>query len=195
MKAVIGIKKGMTRIFDGKVSVPVTLVDISDSKVVRVSGDEVELGCGKEKNPNKPLLGKYKELGYVPGFRRTFTKLDGEYKVGDDLDLSFLTEKSGKLKITGVSKGKGFQGVMKRWGFRGGDRTHGQSDRQRHPGSIGAGTDPGRVWPGKKMAGRMGGDKITYEGGKVIKVTESGIVAVKGQVPGNVGSLITIYVD
>lgn len=98
-----------------------------------------------------------------------------------------------KVKVTGTSKGKGFAGVVKRWKFAGGPRTHGQSDRERAPGSIGQTTTPGRVYKGKKMAGRMGGQRVTIKGLKVIEVKpEEKLLVVKGLVPGNKGGLLVI---
>ena len=97
------------------------------------------------------------------------------------------------VTVSGKTKGKGFAGVMKRWGFSGGPRTHGQSDNQRAPGSIGGGTDPGRVWPGQKMPGRMGGTRATFEGMEVVEIdTDASVVKIKGSVPGNSGSEIEI---
>lgn len=90
------------------------------------------------------------------------------------------------VKVTGTSKGKGFAGVVKRWSFAGGPKTHGQSDRHRAPGSIGAGTDPGRVWKGQKMAGRMGNRRSTVKGLKIIKIEPGGkLILVKGAIPGS----------
>lgn len=100
-----------------------------------------------------------------------------------------------KVKITGISKGKGFAGVVKRWSFSGGPKTHGQSDRHRAPGSIGGGTDPGRVWKGQKMAGRMGNEKVTLSKVPVVEVDEQKrLVKVKGAVPGSRGSRVTVEV-
>lgn len=100
-------------------------------------------------------------------------------------DISDLVE-GDKIKICGTSKGKGFAGVVKRWSFAGGPKTHGQSDRHRAPGSIGAGTDPGRVWKGQKMAGRMGNQRVTVKGLKVVKIRpEEKLIFVKGAVPGS----------
>ncbi|MFW6143492.1 MAG: 50S ribosomal protein L3 [Patescibacteria group bacterium] len=97
------------------------------------------------------------------------------------------------VTVSGTSKGKGFAGVMKRWGFKGGPRTHGQSDRERAPGSIGGTTDPARVWPGKKMPGRMGGRRVTIKGLQVMKVDEEkGHLLVKGSVPGFSGGSLEI---
>lgn len=98
-----------------------------------------------------------------------------------------------KVKITGISKGKGFAGVVKRWKFAGGPRTHGQSDRERAPGSIGQTTTPGRVYKGKKMAGRMGGKKVTIKGLKVVEIKpEEKLLVVKGLIPGNKGSFVRV---
>ncbi len=103
-------------------------------------------------------------------------------------------EKGDKVIISGKSKGKGFAGVIKRWGFAGGPRTHGQSDRQRAPGSIGGTTDPGRVWPGKKMPGRKGGNKVTIEGLEIMGVDEEKkILKIGGSIPGPRGNEITIF--
>ncbi len=102
-------------------------------------------------------------------------------------------EKGDFVIVSGKSKGKGFAGVMKRWGFKGGPRTHGQSDRERAPGSIGGTTDPGRVWPGKKMPGRMGGNKVTVKGLKILEIDKSNnILKIGGSVPGPRGNEITI---
>ena len=113
-----------------------------------------------------------------------------------------VEEWSGKLKpetpvtIVGTSKGKGFAGVMKRWGFSGGPATHGQSDRARAPGSIGGGTDPGRVFPGKKMPGRMGGDRVTVKGLKIVEADrDKKIVKVSGAIPGARNSKVILKVS
>lgn len=188
-KAIIGKKIGMTRLFDEEKSVPVTVLDTEGCKVSRVTEKGVELGIGKIKG-NKPLIGKYKKIGFVPRFRKYFRGLDGELKVGDEVKVSKF-EKGETVTVIGKSKGKGFQGVMRRWGFKGGPRTHGQSDRLRAPGSIGAGTDPGRVMKGKKMGGRMGGDKVTISNLKVIEVDEA-LIMVKGALPGNNGDYVAV---
>lgn len=110
-----------------------------------------------------------------------------------EVDNAGQFEEGEEVTISGKTKGKGFAGVVKRWRFKGGPRTHGQSDRERAPGSIGGTTDPGRVWPGKKMPGRMGGKRATFRGMEVVEVdTDSNIVKVKGSVPGNRGNKIEI---
>lgn len=110
------------------------------------------------------------------------------------LDDEITLKPGDEVSISGISKGKGFTGVVKRWGFHGGPKTHGQSDRHRAPGSIGAGTDPGRVWKGQKMAGRMGNQKVTLKKVPVIEIDEARkIIKLKGPVPGSRGSRITIH--
>src|SRR5690606_18830189 len=112
-------------------------------------------------------------------------------KPGTEVKPALFFQKGDEVKVTGTSKGKGFQGVVKRHGFAGGPRTHGQSDRERAPGSIGQTTTPGRVYKGKRMAGRMGGDTVTVRGLRVTEVTEEGIY-VTGVIPGSKGSLVQI---
>lgn len=198
MKTIIGLKKNMSQIFkeDGNV-VPVTFVDVADivvahKKTVEKDGySATVIGLGKKKNPSKAEVGKFKELGFVPMYA-VEVKLDEELNIGDKVNVSMF-ETIKKVNVTGITKGKGFQGVVKRWGFKGGPRTHGQSDRQRHPGSIGMRTTPGRVFKGKKMGGRMGGDTKTVKNLRVVEIDqEHGLIALKGAVPGNKDSLVII---
>lgn len=200
MKAILGIKKEMTQTFDeeGRV-VSCTVIDVKNvvvvgKKSVEKGGyDAVVLGKGKKKNTNKPEAGIYKKLGYTPSsvkeFRGDFLK---ELSEGDKVGADMFTVGE-KVVISGISKGKGFQGVVRRWGFHGGPKTHGQSDKHRSPGSIGSGTTPGRVWKGKRMAGRQGNDKVTVKNLKVLKVIpEQGLICVKGSLPGGRNSLLLI---
>lgn len=198
MKTIIGLKKNMSQIFkeDGNV-VPVTFVDVADivvahKKTVEKDGySATVIGLGKKKNPSKAEVGKFKELGFVPMYA-VEVELEEELNVGDKVNVSMF-EAIKKVNVTGITKGKGFQGVVKRWGFKGGPRTHGQSDRQRHPGSIGMRTTPGRVFKGKKMGGRMGGDTKTVKNLRVVEIDqEHGLIALKGAVPGNKDSLVII---
>jgi len=135
-----------------------------------------------------------KILGKKLGQTRIFTAEGVQIPVtrillGNPTDLAV----GDKVKVTGTSKGKGFAGVVKRWHFAGGPRTHGQSDRERAPGSIGQTTTPGRVYKGKKMAGRMGGKKVTVKGLKVVEVKpEEKLLVIKGLIPGNKGGLVKI---
>lgn len=178
-------KKGMTQVFadDGQV-VPVTLLDYSECRVIKglkKSGNF--LAIGRKRHPKKPEIGVYGPEN-VP-----------EYSVkvhGDDIDIGII-EVGDVVHVTGKSKGKGFAGVVKMWGFKGGKRTRGQSDRERHPGSIGAGTTTGRVFKGLKMGRRKGCDTITVKNLEVVGVdTESKIIAVKGSVPGTYDSIVKI---
>lgn len=192
MKALIGIKKGMTRVFKGDKVVPVTVVDVSGCILSFVEKQGFELGLGEKKKPNKAMIGKYKNAKKVPSKMEYFKGelLEG-LSVGDEIKPEIF-EIGEKVVVRGVSKGKGFAGVVKRWGFAGGPKTHGQSDRHRAPGSIGAGTDPGRVWKGKKMAGRMGCERVTLKNKEVIGINENYIL-LSGPIPGANGELVAIY--
>ena len=203
MKALIGIKKKMTQIFnDEGIVVPVTLIMVKDVIIAARKSKEKDgyealvLGMGKKKHGTKAELGKYKSLGYVPEFVRE-TKINGaeeisKLDVGTKLAPDIFTVND-KVDVVGVSKGKGFQGVVKRWHFKGGPHTHGQSDRERHPGSIGQRMTPGRVFKGKKMGGRMGGDVKTVKNLRIVIVDkEQGLLGIKGAIPGNRGSFVMI---
>ena len=192
MKALLGTKKGMTRIFKEDKVIPVTVVEVKDCVLSNKEEKGFELGLGETKKPNKAITGKYKEVKKVPQNRQYF-RGETELNVGDKIEASTL-EAGEKVTIMGVSKGKGFQGVVKRWGFKGGQRTHGQSDRLRAPGSIGAGTDPGRVFKGKKMGGRMGSDTVTIKNKEIVDVKDEYLL-ISGPLPGSNGDLIAIYTE
>lgn len=188
MKVILGVKKGMTQVFKGEKVVPVTVVDVNSCVVAYKDANGVELGFGKVKG-NKALIGKYKELGYVPMHRQYFTG-SFDLNVGDAVKPEEFA--SGLIvSVVGESKGKGFAGVVKRWGFHGGPKTHGQSDKHRSPGAIGAGTTPGRIYKGTKMSGRMGGDRITLNNREIVEVIHNYLL-ISGPLPGANGSLITI---
>lgn len=194
MKALIGIKKGMTRVINkaGKM-VPVTVVDVAGCMLSFKEPMGFELGLGEKKKTNKALAGKYKEAKKVPSMRRYFR---GELalenvNIGDEVKSEIFVA-GDKVEVTGVSKGKGFAGVVKRWGFKGGPRTHGQSDRLRAPGSIGAGTDPGRILKGKRMGGRMGQETVTLKNREIVDIKDTYLL-VSGPVPGSNGDVIAIY--
>lgn len=199
--AIIGKKIGMTRLYNEKTGSDqvVTVVDVSDNVISNIlkSGDvitHIEIGKDKKVKPNKAELGKYKELKFVPIYKKAIkSKDDGvDVKVGDTLGADVFAE-GDLVDVQGVTKGKGFSGVVKRWGFKGGPKTHGQSDRHRAPGSIGSGTTPGRVVKGKKMAGRMGREKQTVQRLIVTAIdTENKIIAVQGSVPGFNGAYLLI---
>ncbi|MBN2100890.1 50S ribosomal protein L3 [Candidatus Dojkabacteria bacterium] len=191
----IGYKKGMTQVYKGERVVPVTIVEIPENVVVLIKKENnkmlVRLGIGKKKRPNKAEQGMYKDANLVPVDTWDFWS-EEEQKAGDKFNAENLGN-GDVVKVTAITKSKGFAGVMKRWGFHGGQRTHGQSDRQRAPGSIGAGTDPGRVLPGKKMPGRMGGVRRSFRKRKIMGVGDDYIL-ISGSLPGNVGSLVKIHV-
>jgi len=196
MSGLIGKKLGMTRIFDERGNnIPVTAIETGPCYVTEVRTadkhgyDAIQLGFidKPEKHTNKPEVGHFakanvKPQRYVREFRSF--KNNSELKLGDVVKADIF--KAGdKVKITGVSKGKGFQGVMKRHNFGGGSTTHGQSDRRRAPGSMGGSSYPSRVWKGMRMAGQMGNARVSMRNLKVVKVdAENNIVMVSGGVPG-----------
>ena len=203
MKFILGKKIGMTQVFeeDGKV-VPVTVVEVGPNVVVQVRTKEkdgyeaVQVGTGtkKAKNINKPTRGHLKDLGtfrYLKEVKTIKSSEDQEFKVGDKIDASVFAI-GDKIKVTGISKGKGFQGVMKRHGFHGMPHSHGHHHVARHAGSIGQ-RFPQHTLKGMRMAGRMGHDQVTTRGLKIVRVdVENGLLAVKGAVPGNRGHLLLI---
>ncbi len=204
MSGLIGKKIGMTSIFnpDGEV-VPVTVIQAGPCKVVSVRTkekdgyDALQLGFGekKEKNVSKPVLGQYKKIGLTPGkVLKEFRKFNvADFNIGDELKADFFTEGE-VIKVRGRSKGKGFQGVMRRHGFGGvGGTTHGQSDRLRAPGSIGASSYPSRVFKGQRMAGRTGNENVTISNLKIVKiVADQNLIMVKGSVPGAINSIVEL---
>ncbi len=186
----------MTQMFkeDGTV-VPVTIFKIEPNTVVQVKTTEkegyqaVQLGVGSKKKLTKPAKGHRKGLGDFATLREF--KTSDEFKVGDKLEIS-LFEEGETVRVTAVSKGKGFQGVVKRHGFRGMPASHGAHSVLRHAGSIGQ-RFPQHTLKGMRMAGRMGGVQKTVRGLKIIKIdAENGVMAIKGAVPGNKSSLVTI---
>ncbi len=198
MKFILGKKLNMTQIFDesGKVT-PVTLIEADPCTVTQVKTDKtdgytaVQLGSFTKKKINKPEKGHFKDFGQFAVLKE-FKALDaGNYNVGDKVDISVFSEGE-KVNVTGISKGKGFQGVVKRHGFAGGPGSHGQKHTLRSPGSIGAGGVQ-KVFKGVRMAGRMGSDRILVKGLKVVKVdTENNILAVSGAVPGRKGTVLEV---
>lgn len=205
MKAIIGIKKDMTQVFDNESGdvIPCTVIDVNDVVVVNVRKEEkdgynaVILGKDRARKSNKAQSGAYKDLGYSPKYVKEvrLEELDEGQEAGREMNSDMFTV-GDVVTVSGESKGKGFQGVIKRWGFSGGPKTHGQSDRHRAPGSIGSGTTPGRVWKGKKMPGRTGGNKKTVKSLKIVKVVpEKGLICISGSVPGSKDSLVIIQTE
>jgi len=202
MSVIIGNKSEMTQIFaeDGKV-VPVTIIDINEVYVLGKKDESKDgysslvFAKGKKNKSTKSMLGITKVLKFIPKYimeGRVSIEDQKKYEVGKSVPLD-LFKQGEMVDVSGTTKGKGFQGVIKKWGFHGGPRTHGQSDRQRAPGSIGAGTTPGRVFKGKKMGSRMGGRIKKIKNLEVVVVDKkNGLIAVKGAVPGNRGSLLLI---
>ena len=203
MPGLIGKKVGMTSVFsaEGK-SIPCTVIEAGPCVVTQVKTIEkdgytaIQLGFDdkKEKNTTKPLSGHFKKAGTTPKRKLVeFSGFETEHKLGDVIDVT-LFEGTAFVDVIGTSKGKGFQGVVKRHGFSGvGEATHGQDDRQSAPGSIGACSTPSRVFKGMRMAGRTGGDRVTVANLQVLKVIpENNLLLVKGSVPGTKGSFVII---
>ena len=203
MSGLIGKKIGMTSIFDDSgMNVPCTVIEAGPCIVTQVRTDEIDgynalqLGFDDkaEKNAVKAEKGHFKKAGSdVKRKVVEFQGYDKEYKIGDSIGVDHF-EEGEYVDVSGISKGKGFQGVVKRHGFAGvGQATHGQHNRLRAPGSIGAASYPARVFKGMKMAGRMGGNKIKVMNLRVLKVVpEKNLLLLKGCVPGHKNSYLTI---
>ncbi len=203
MSFALGKKIGMTRIFDEEGNhVPVTLIQVGPCWVTQVKTVEtdgynaVQIGFGKtrEKALNKPLLGHLKKGGVEPVRHLKEFRLDdvSEFKSGDVLGADRFKEGQ-RVSVTGYSKGRGFAGVFKRYGFHGPNATHGTHEAKRHPGAIGAHTDPGRVWKGQRLPGHYGDQRVTVKNLRVIKVEpEHNIILVKGAVPGAKNAVLEI---
>ena len=203
MSGLIGKKIGMTSIFDenGK-NIPCTVIQAGPCVITQVRTEEVDgysalqLGFDDkaEKRANKAELGHVKKAGASPKKKVVeFRDLEGDFKLGGTVDVTLFKEGE-FVDVAGTSKGKGFQGVVKRHGFAGvGQATHGQHNRLRAPGSIGAASYPARVFKGMKMAGRMGGERVSVLNLRVLKVVaEKNIIVVKGAVPGHKNAYVTI---
>ena len=206
MRGILGKKIGMTSVFDteGKL-IPCTVVEAGPCTILQKRTEErdgyeaVQLGFGErsEKNVTKPEMGHFNAYNAAPVYHvREFKGFDvEELNSGDKLTVDMIFQEGEKVTVSGTSKGKGFQGVMRRHNFGGvGGATHGQHNRLRAPGSIGQSSYPSRVFKGMRMAGRMGGDRITTKNLQVVKVIpESNIILIKGAVPGTKNSLLEIH--
>lgn len=205
INALLATKYKMSHSFVGMTRVPLTWVKATPCVVTQVKSKErdgywaVQLGFGerKSKNISKQLKGHLKgavKEKTAPLFLREVRLSEQtDLKVGDVVKISDIFKKGDTVAVSGISKGKGFAGVVKRWSFAGGPRTHGQSDRERAPGSIGQGTTPGRVLKGKKMAGRMGGERKTIKNLTIVDLdNEKSMFAISGSVPGTRGGLLFI---
>lgn len=198
---IIGKKLDQTQGFleDGR-RVPLTVVKVSGNVVTQLKQTDkegynaVQIGFGENKRPDKPTAGHIKAAGLTTNprfFREVRVDKLPDAEVGSSIVVSEAFEVGDLVDVTGTSKGKGFAGVVKKWHFRGGPRTHGQSDRERARGSSGSGTTPGRVFKGKKMAGHMGDARSTVKNLEVLEVSEDQIL-VKGLIPGSKGSIVVI---
>ncbi|MBS1623730.1 MAG: 50S ribosomal protein L3 [Bacteroidetes bacterium] len=202
MKGIIGKKVGMTSIFaDGKY-VGVTVIDVKGNTVTQVKTNDtdgytaIQVGFDdkSEKAANNAEKGHAKKANTAPKRKFVeFRNFDFEKAVGETIAADIFADGE-KVTVVGTSKGKGFQGVVKRHGFSGvGMGSHGQHDRMRAPGSLGASSDPSRVWKGLRMAGRMGGNRIKTQNVKVVKVmADQSLILLGGSVPGAIGSYVVL---
>ena len=203
MKGLIGKKIGMTQIFDENgLAVPVTLIEAGPCYVTQIRNPEKDgynaVQLGFEEVKPKRLTGG--QLGHLKNnelpplrFLREFRVKDPQVNEGDKLAVDDVFAVGEQVDVIGTSKGKGFQGVVKRYGFRGGPKTHGQSDRLRAPGSIGATTTPGRVFKGKRMPGHMGFERVTIHNLRVEYVdADRNLLGVRGAIPGPKGGVVMI---
>ncbi len=202
MPGLLGKKIGMTSVFSEGKNVPCTVIEVGPCVVTQVKTIEndgyeaVQLGFmdKKEKHTTKPEAGHFKKAGVTP--KRHLAEFKGfetEYKLGDEIGVDFFAD-AAYVTVVGTSKGKGFQGVVKRHGFGGvGQTTHGQHNRLRAPGSIGACSYPARVFKGTRMAGQMGNQRVTVQNLQVLNVMpEHNLLVIKGSVPGCKGSIVII---
>ena len=203
MPGLLGKKIGMTSVFsaEGK-NIPCTVVEVGPCVVTQVKTvakdgyDAVQLGFGeqKEKHLTAPELGHFKKAGVAPKrYLAEFKGFEGQYSAGDTITAELFSEND-FVDVVGISKGKCYQGVVKRHGFGGvGQTTHGQHNRLRAPGSVGACSYPAKVFKGMRMAGQMGNRQVTVQNLQVIKIIpEHNIIMLKGSIPGSKGSIISI---
>ena len=202
MPGLLGKKIGMTSVFsaDGK-NVPCTVIEAGPCVVTQVKTVEkdgyaaLQLGFAeaKEKNTSKPMMGHFKKAGTTPKRHLAEFKFDDEHALGETITVEIFNDAQ-FVDVVGTSKGHGFQGVVKRHGFGGvGQVTHGQDDRARKPGAIGACSYPAKVFKGMRMGGQMGGDRVTTQNLKVLKVIpEHNLILVKGSVAGHNGSTVLV---
>jgi large subunit ribosomal protein L3 len=204
MSGIIGKKIGMTTIFNNGEAVPCTVIEAGPCVVTQVRTEEkdgytaVQLGYGekKEKRTTKALMGHFKKANTTPKRKLIeFKEFEAPLTLGQEVKIEDVFEEGEFVDVSGKTKGKGFQGVVKRHGFGGvGQATHGQHNRLRAPGSIGACSYPARVFKGIRMAGRMGNTQITVQNLKVLKMfPDKNLIIVSGSVPGPKNSIITLH--
>lgn len=204
VKAILGEKLGMTQVFDEDArAIPVTVVKAGPVHVVQIKTIEndgynaiqISYGEVKQSKVNKPAAGHFAKAGVNPASHLIELKVDdpSEYEVGQEIKVTEVFEAGTRADVSGVSKGKGFSGVMKRHNFKGQGASHGNHKKHRAPGSIGACATPARVFKGMKMAGRMGGEQVTTLSLEVVGVDEErGLLLLGGSVPGPKGSVVLV---
>lgn len=202
VSALLGMKIGQSQMFtDEGRRIPVTTITCGPCYITDIEQTpdrkSIQLGFGTMKHLSKAEMGHIKKAGLEQKLRFLrnvpVAEVNETDKLGTEITVSDVFSAGDRVRVQGISKGKGFAGVVKRHGFKGGPRTHGQSDRERAPGSIGQTTTPGRVYRGKRMAGRMGSDTVTVRGLKVVAVdTEKNVLTIKGLVPGGRNGLLLI---
>jgi large subunit ribosomal protein L3 len=200
IQGLIGRKLGMTQIFDDAGEVhPVTVIECQPNVVTQIKTEEkdgyeaIQLGYGLSKRLNKPEQGHRRASGFMSKtLREVRADNVGDFEVGQTIAPDTF-EVGSLVDVTGTSKGRGFQGGVKRHGFSGGPKTHGQSDRHRAPGSIGSSATPGRVFKGLRMAGHMGNDRVTVQNLKVLRVdTGRNLLLIEGSVPGPNNGIVIV---
>ncbi|MEX2247470.1 MAG: 50S ribosomal protein L3 [Dehalococcoidia bacterium] len=199
IEGLLGRKLGMTQVFDDEGrSLAVTVVEAGPVVVTQLKSPEkdgyaaVQVGFGQRKRLNKPMRGHLKKLGDFRLLREFRATGDDAYTLGDRVGVE-LFEAGDIVDVTGVSRGRGFAGGVRRWGFAGGPKTHGQSDRHRAPGSIGSGTTPGRVYKGLKMATHMGAERVTVRNLRVVRTDEAkGLLLIGGALPGATNGIVRV---
>jgi len=203
MIGLVGRKVGMTRVFTEEgVSIPVTVVEVEANRISQVktletdgySAIQITAGAKKANRVTKPEAGHFAKAGVEAGRGLWEFRLENgeEFEVGSELTVELFNEVK-KVDVTGTSKGKGFQGVVKRWNFRTQDMTHGNSLSHRAPGSIGQCQTPGRVFKGKKMSGHMGAERVTTQNLDIVRVdAERNLLLIKGAVPGSTGANVIV---
>jgi large subunit ribosomal protein L3 len=204
VNTIIGRKLGMTQVFDSEArSVPVTVIKAGPCHVVQIKTIEtdgynaVQLSFGevKQSNVNKPAAGHFAKAGVAPAEALIEVRVDdtSDYQLGQELKIADVFESGARADVSGVSKGKGFAGVMKRHNFSGQGASHGNHKKHRAPGSIGACATPARVFKGMRMAGRMGGEQVTTLNLHVVAVDpERDLLLLEGSVPGPKGSVVVV---
>jgi large subunit ribosomal protein L3 len=199
MKMILGRKIGMTRVFKDDTAIPVTVIKAGPCFVVQKKTFEtdgynaVQIGFEEAKKINKPMEGVFKKAGVKPlKILKEFRVDDVEnFEIGQEIKVDIF-EEGDKVDITGWSKGRGYAGAMKRWGFRGGPKSHG-AKFHRELGSVGQHSEPARIFKGKKMPGQFGNERVTILNSEIVKIdVDNNLIAVKGGVPGARGGLVLI---